>query len=961
MSWPKDRPQPFHPHEYLEMLGVPGMPRTFVLGSFARYQTLNAQQIRAVNLIDSLHRSDLINKNDEILIAGAGVAGMTAAIAARKCGAKVTLLEEFDCLTPFQRYSTGRFLHPLIYDWPFADSKIELPFMNWSADSSEKVFKKLETQFEGQQGRLGNIRIIPRAKVIDVDDNRNNDHVTLKYTVVPNDAKDPGSDAANLKHGSKAILAIGFGREVRAPDIPGYWDGDGITSPESNPKSWLVSGYGDGALTDLVRLMVHDFDHAQLVTTITDDEACTRELKHLLLNRSTVRQAFDNLSPNTRNGLLKHLGSLRHDTEVYFCAPRETYLESADSCILNRLLVYLLEDKLKGFIDGQVHNPSELQRDSSKKYQINIVPQAGSALEALRPLQFDRVIPRHGVESHKDPEEPSGKIPEVWSVEGLKRIWRQCSDRRAEWRRIPKFDDRTRVPTFSTEPFAGHPDGWFADDRKVDGDLLPEKGDPSTLRILVVSSSLPPDGGSRSLKDVVDSAVKGTRKKLPGALALPGGRDVTPIIHEVRCDDSLSAGEFQHAVRQLCRADVVFFDTTNYQPLVMVLLGIRSAVKTGINITCTHDRLDAKFWSRLPFNIKELYPLGIGGGVEEPNLRVANMLRKALEKSRELPDYQDLPSFRAVRRANTLISSDDASNTNEILWLCSYDSEYTESKNVQTVRQSIKAVFGEDLRFLRLTEIVTPELASHKLFDAIRRFEVCVIDWTQWSSNIFFELGVRLAVNPTAPVCLLSKSPAPAWLPLGEEAPAEKRRFEEQTKQVKWLQTAFAAIPYDAEVPWDAAEVETRILAMRASQRGGEFKRTPVFGMFRFDLIYWLIAQEIGRETLGQLKSPITILNESADGLVGTGGKSAPEIPAIYADKNREYNGQVRLAALEYLVAAWRYAVGEIKLARNPSDEAKQECDYLAYRIKTLLDSWNDQDERKRRLLHELAQERGSK
>ena len=53
MSWPNDKPQALHPHDFLRKMHVPGMSQTFVLGSFARYQTLHAQQIRAMSLIDS--------------------------------------------------------------------------------------------------------------------------------------------------------------------------------------------------------------------------------------------------------------------------------------------------------------------------------------------------------------------------------------------------------------------------------------------------------------------------------------------------------------------------------------------------------------------------------------------------------------------------------------------------------------------------------------------------------------------------------------------------------------------------------------------------------------------------------------------------------------------------------------------------------------------------------------------
>ena len=386
---------------------------------------------------------------------------------------------------------------------------------------------------------------------------------------------------------------------------------------------------------------------------------------------------------------------------------------------------------------------------------------------------------------------------------GLRQIWKRCADQRAEWRIGSKFDDRTRTPTFLMIPFDG--------ERSAMGDLLPEKRDPAMLRILVVSSSLEPPAGSRSLKDLVPDTVDAYKKKIKGALMLDREQEPKLPIKYVRCDHQWSASTFQHTVRQLCRADVAFFDTTNYQPLVMVLLGIRSAVKNGINITCTHDMLNADFWSRLPFNIKELYPLGIGVGVTEPNRRLGTMLLEAIARNRDLPDYQDLPSFHAIRRTGRPTRYPrEIPYEKEILWLCSYDSGYTESTNAQTVREKMHADFGESVKFVRVTEIVNPELASQKLFDAIRRYELCVIDWTQWSSNIFFELGVRIAANPTAPVCLLSDHPEPAWRPKAKASTAAKHRYEEQARQVKWLAGAFAAIPYSVKKSWNAAEIKAR-------------------------------------------------------------------------------------------------------------------------------------------------------
>src|SRR5437879_1296099 len=137
MQWPSNQPLPLHPHEFLAWMSVSGLRRTYSLGCFARYQTLYAQQVRAINLIDALDRTGLLKPGEHIIVAGGGIAGMTVSVAARMRNAKVTMVEESEQLIPFQRASAGRFLHPYAYDWPFVMplETTPLPFMNWKANS----------------------------------------------------------------------------------------------------------------------------------------------------------------------------------------------------------------------------------------------------------------------------------------------------------------------------------------------------------------------------------------------------------------------------------------------------------------------------------------------------------------------------------------------------------------------------------------------------------------------------------------------------------------------------------------------------------------------------------------------------------------------------------------------------------------------------------------------------------
>lgn len=293
------------------------------------------------------------------------------------------------------------------------------------------------------------------------------------------------------------MLAIGFGREFRRPDIPAYWDGDGITSTNDKTSTWLVSGYGDGALTDLARLLVKNFDHAKLVKLIIEDEDLTKEVAAQVRDHTSIRAALDNVAPGIRDKI-KHRLEIRSDTEVKFCAPRESYLESNESCLLNRFLVYLLEDQVK-FQKGQLsHVPA--QRQEAPFYQVSFVKGAND-VDDPDPAHdsFYGIMPRHGVDS----EQIDGKrVPKVWATPGLKEIWDRCEFQRSRWKDLgkglSKFDDRTRVPIFDGSRFVVVP---------FQAPLLPENRKSVDLRLLVVSSSLEPPPGTGSLYDLVAATI----------------------------------------------------------------------------------------------------------------------------------------------------------------------------------------------------------------------------------------------------------------------------------------------------------------------------------------------------------------------------------------------------------------------------------------------------------------------
>jgi Pyridine nucleotide-disulphide oxidoreductase len=240
--------------ELLSKMAVPGYTSTYALGLFAKRVTVRSQQVRALNLIRSLVSSGRICKGGKILVVGAGFAGLTAAAAAVRAGCHVTILERSQSRLSLQRNCSRRYLHPRIYDWPHAESThpdANLPLLNWKANMADEVVKQIDTQFDKllSQGiketfGVGMVTILQNGEAIWKEKNAN--------IAEPFDA---------------LILAIGFGLEPETAGMASYWSEpplDMERERESEMKV-LISGRGDGALTDLMRACLLNFRHDEVL------------------------------------------------------------------------------------------------------------------------------------------------------------------------------------------------------------------------------------------------------------------------------------------------------------------------------------------------------------------------------------------------------------------------------------------------------------------------------------------------------------------------------------------------------------------------------------------------------------------------------------------------------------------------------------------------------------------------
>src|SRR5579859_2675998 len=264
-------------HQITKILGlleVPGWSGVYALGCYGRYITVYSQQVRALNLAYALRQTGALAATTKIAVVGAGIAGVTFTVAAFRLGATVTLLEKLPVAMGVQKGSTQRFLHPHIYDWPameLEDESAGLPIFDWTAGPVDEVVEQLEGQWKVELDR-SNGRILPRWEVseVAVEQAISGQHITVTW----NDRREgPHGEEFDL-----VILAVGFGKELDLiGSLHGYWEDDRLTKLSDRTKTCLVSGYGDGGLTDLMQLCIKEFRHDLIVRMFATDSKSRSE------------------------------------------------------------------------------------------------------------------------------------------------------------------------------------------------------------------------------------------------------------------------------------------------------------------------------------------------------------------------------------------------------------------------------------------------------------------------------------------------------------------------------------------------------------------------------------------------------------------------------------------------------------------------------------------------------------
>lgn len=377
----------------INSIPCPELPGVFVVGNHSPSITIHSQQKRAVNLIWALSQMKILGAGSRVGVVGGGFAGVTAAAAARKLGAEVTIYEQRGSILHLQRGNNSRYLHPNIYDWPEPGSEnpsTTLPCMNWTANISRWVTRDLEAEWastmEGQP-------------ILLYQDVRKIYCHNKKPRIL---SASPRLESAEF---DCVIVAAGFGLENRYKntDFLSYWQDDTLHQEvREGTEQWkfLISGVGDGGLIDAQRLCIRDFDHKtfveQLIALPGIDDVKSRildidkGLKHERDERVVSRQLwaeYEGLPVN--HELINFFSGTRSDVKVILNGSTPTPL-TLNSSRLNRFCTFMLSryGNLE-YTEGRLLKAKTLARDSVR---VTIELNQSSTTRTT----VNRLVVRHG-------------------------------------------------------------------------------------------------------------------------------------------------------------------------------------------------------------------------------------------------------------------------------------------------------------------------------------------------------------------------------------------------------------------------------------------------------------------------------------------------------------------------------------------------------------------------------------
>ncbi|HEY4593434.1 MAG TPA: hypothetical protein VIJ61_13550, partial [Thermoanaerobaculia bacterium] len=288
-----------------------------------------------------------------------------------------------------------------------------------------------------------------------------------------------------------------------------------------------------------------------------------------------------------------------------------------------------------------------------------------------------------------------------------------------------------------------------------------------------------------------------------------------------------------------------------------------------------------------PFNLAALNPIRLGEADEQEE--ITNALETGLSSLRDQPEsYLDLPAFDAVRNLGKEYRPQTPQE--QILVLRWFDKQYNELVRNLT-RNALVKIAGANPPVVTTLDSSSPQLVSQRLYAAIRRAQLCVADWTGWRPNVFFEVGVRLAVNELDPVFIFCKKRPPGW----EEKPKVSEWPARDDPHAEALKAFFNPVLFSFEE--DHAPIRERIRKHLPPQELYGSKLSP-------GRTFKVICESIPQELEPGGKRVEEMLLGEATRIAGPAVPEEGGFPLLYSETLAD---QARRSSVEMLLAAWHY------------------------------------------------------
>lgn len=412
---------------------------------------------------------------------------------------------------------------------------------------------------------------------------------------------------------------------------------------------------------------------------------------------------------------------------------------------------------------------------------------------------------------------------------------------------------------------------------------------------------------SNELEDTVKTAIHDINEAIKD-----GKLDCNPFHNKpytVSVADALESSErFFQFIQAVCAAPVMLFDVTDTEPGVMLFLGIRAVVRRGVSLVATTKYLDASTLSLLPFNIQETKLIDLSEERSVQSESSIDLIYKAItEGLKQLgkhPDYLDLPAYNAVRCPKP----EESEEKGNILVLCSFQEKYIK-EYWDEVKKNIRLKANK--KPIRMLDIPSPRLTGLALYESIRWSPMCVIDWTHWRANVFFELGVRLACSENGAICIMEESAGDSHAVNGPETADTATEGREETDATPVLIQKQQLIRLLAPIKYKLKGSAKSFTSFNAAfEEYEKFKSTPVNdSAIAPDAVYQLIIKLYHWKQELISKLPHEELETSAYALLGTDPQKQGGSDYLFS-ANPDFAKELRRNAQEKMIAAWYYLKG---------------------------------------------------